>query len=125
MGFHKVIIILTNPIKHHLINLFHNSSDKTKGEGYVPFEFCHLLRMSLSRKVSTGEINAALVNLNFWKLWPEKFTSVTNYEKKLMARIFLFFFLFRLTDCLFAFFITYRKREGVHLPMMMIWLRFL
>ena len=58
------------------------SSEKTSGEGFVPFGFCHLLRMTLTRLTSTGALNPTLVTLPFWKLWPTKFRSICNYERR-------------------------------------------
>lgn len=60
-------------------------SEKTNGEGFVPFEFCHLFRMTLTRLSSSGAINPVLVTLPFWKAWPAKFKSVSTYEKRKMV----------------------------------------
>lgn len=68
-----------------------HSSEKTTGEGYIPFGFCHMVRMSLSRMASTGELNPELVNMSFWKLWPTKFKSVSDYEKRKMVIVSFFF----------------------------------
>ena len=38
--------------------------------------------MTLSRLTSTGALNPVLVTLPFWKLWPTKFKSVCNYERR-------------------------------------------
>ena len=49
---------------------------------YIPHDFAHLVRITLSKLSGTGSLAIDLIDQNFWKAWPRKFTSAASYAKR-------------------------------------------
>ena len=48
----------------------------------IPPAFAHLIRITLSKLAGNGDLQCSLINQNFWKAWPRKFTSAASYAKR-------------------------------------------
>ena len=49
---------------------------------FIPKDFAHLIRITLSKLAGSGDLQSELINQNFWKAWPRKFTSAACYAKR-------------------------------------------
>ena len=54
----------------------------TDGPNLIPKPFADLVRVTLSKLAGTGDLESGLIDQNFWKSWPRKFTSARSYAKR-------------------------------------------
>ena len=66
------------------MNLLHFRQGSTKDDTdvFIPPAFAHLVRITLSKLAGNGDLQCGLIDQNFWKAWPRKFTSAASYAKR-------------------------------------------
>ena len=62
------------------LSSFYSTSKMTGDKEFVPQRFVSLLRFTLPKVLIRKGLDIELINVNFWKNLPKKFTAIANYE---------------------------------------------